>query len=128
MTLETRAGPIRVGTVLTHDVTYTAQDVSDYLRLIGRSTDEAAEELPYLLVIAPLTKLGGDLDYLSAGMEWDVLGPVRAGRPIRAEMEVTALGPEAPMTKIVFNARITVDGTTVVTGRSRGVLVRSARA
>ncbi|MCZ7415133.1 MULTISPECIES: hypothetical protein [unclassified Streptomyces] len=116
-------GDISVGTVLSWTKRYTDQEVRDFFELSGNPVDPLPEELPYILAVAPLTKLGGDLDYLSQKMDWSVARPVGRGEEITAELEVTRLEPTEGMTKIAFNARIRCGDDVVITGRSKGFIV-----
>ncbi len=116
-------GDISVGTVLSWTKSYSAEEVARFQELVGRSADDAGEHLPYLLVIAPLTKLGGDLNYLSGRMDWAVSRPVRRDEAVTAELEVTGLEPTPAMTKIAFDARLLVGGEIVSQGRSKGFIV-----
>lgn len=116
-------GEVSVGTVLTWTKQYSDDDVREFCQLTGRPAHPVPEFLPYLLVVAPLTKLGGDLNYLSAGMEWTVARPVRRDEAVTAELEVTKLEPGEAMTKIAFVARLKCGEDVVVTGRSKGFIV-----
>lgn len=116
-------GDISVGTVLSWTRSYTDDEVRDFLALTGGAPDEVPEHLPYLLVVAPLTKLGGDLNYLSGRMDWTVSRPVRRDEAVTAELEVTRLEPTEGMTKIAFDARLVVGDEVVSTGRSKGFIV-----
>jgi hypothetical protein len=115
-------GEISVGTVLTWTKSYTEAELQKYQALVGKPGHELPEHLPYLLVIAPLTKLGGDLNYLSGRMEWTVARPVRRDEAVTAELEVTYLEPTDGMPKIAFDARLRCGDEIVVTGRSRGFI------
>ncbi|MFI8825148.1 hypothetical protein [Streptomyces sp. NPDC053431] len=116
-------GDISVGTVLTWAKKYTDQEVRDYYELAGTPTESLPEHLPYVLTVAPLTKLGGDLNYLSQRMEWRATRPLERNEEIVAELEVTRLEPTAGMTKIAFDARIRCGGEVVISGRSKGLIV-----
>jgi hypothetical protein len=116
-------GDVSVGTVLTWTKKYSTEDVREFCMLTGRSADPMPDCLPYLLVIAPLTKLGGDLNYLSGGMDWTASRPVRLDEAVTAELEVTRLEPGEGMTKIAFNARLKCGDEVVVAGRSKGFIV-----
>lgn len=116
-------GEISVGTVLSWTKSYTDDEVRDFLALTGDTSGETPQHLPYLLVIAPLTKLGGDLNYLSGRMDWTVSRPVRRDEAVTAELEVTRLEPTDGMTKIAFDARLVVGGEVVSSGRSKGLMV-----
>lgn len=112
-----------MGTVLSWTKSYTEGEIREFLAMTGDSADEAGEFLPYLLTIAPLTKLGGDLNYLSGRMDWTVSRPVRRDEPVTAELEVTRLEPTDGMTKIAFEARLVVGGDVISRGRSKGFIV-----
>ena len=116
-------GEISVGSVLSWTKSYTADEVTRFQALVGRSGEDAGEFLPYLLVISPLTKLGGDLNYLSGRMDWSVSRPVRRDEAVTAELEVTRLEPTPGMTKIAFDARLKVGEEIVSQGRSKGFIV-----
>ena len=116
-------GDIAVGTVLTWMRQYTDGDVREFFELSGTPVDPLPEYLPFLLIIAPLTKLGGDLNYLSSRMEWAVTRPVLREERITAELEVTRLEPGEGRTKIGFTARLRCGEEVVVTGRSSGYIV-----
>ncbi|MEU8618507.1 hypothetical protein [Streptomyces sp. NPDC048623] len=116
-------GDISVGTVLTWAKAYSDQEVRDYYELTGAPADSLPEHLPYVLTVAPLTKLGGDLNYLSQRMDWRATRPLGRNEEIVAELEVTRLEPTAGMTKIAFDARIRCGDEVVITGRSKGLIV-----
>jgi hypothetical protein len=116
-------GEISVGSVLTCTKIYTDGEVREFFELAGKPADPLPDHLPYLMVIAPLTKLGGDLSYLSGGMDWTVERPVRRDEALRAELEVTHLEPGDGMTKIAFDGRIRCGDELVLTGRSKGFVV-----
>ncbi len=116
-------GEIAVGTVLVWTKQYTDHEVAEYCELSGAPADPLPEHLPYLLAVAPLTKLGGDLNYLSRQMDWTAARSIRRNEAITAELEVTRLEPTDGMTKIAFNARIRCGDELVITGHSKGLIV-----
>ena len=117
-------GEVTVGTVLTWAKRYTDQEVRDYYALSGAPVETLPEHLPYVLSVAPLTKLGGDLDYLSRRMDWTAARPIRRDEEIVAELEVTALETtDGGTTKFAFDARIRSGDEIVITGRSKGLIV-----
>lgn len=118
-------GEISVGTVLTWTKQYTDEEIRDFHRMSGRPEESLPGHLPYLLAVAPLTKLGGDLNYLSRKMEWRAVRPVARGAEITAELVVTRLEPTEGMTKIAFDARIRSGDEVVLSGTSRGLVVGS---
>lgn len=128
MTVTTRLdsavhGEVSVGSVLAFTRRYTAAEVLEFYRLGGADLAEAPAHLPYLLTIAPLTKLGGDLNYLSGRMDWSVTRPVGAEEAVTAELEVTRLEAADGMAKISFDARLKCGDEIVVTGRSKGFAI-----
>lgn len=116
-------GELSVGSVLSWAKQYTDQEVREFYRLCGTDVDEPPEHLPYLLVMAPLTKLGGDLNYLSGRMDWAVTRPVRRAETVTAELEITRLEAADGMTKIAFDARLRCGDEVVITGRSKGFVI-----
>lgn len=124
VSIETAAhGSISVGSVLSWTKAYTDQELREFYTLVGTPRDAVPEHLPNLLIIAPLTKLGGDLNYLSGLMEWSVTRPVRCDEAVTAELEVTRLEPRDGMTKIEFEARLRCGEEVVSRGRSKGFIV-----
>jgi hypothetical protein len=117
---------VAVGSVLTYSRSYSPAELAAFDELSGRNGAAEDGYLPDLLVIAPLTKLGGDLDHVSRQMEWQVHRQVRVTETIQAELEVTALEPRNSIFKIAFDARIrTSDGDVVLSGHSYGVIPRT---
>ncbi len=120
--ISTVHGPVREGTTLTWSRRYAEAELREYDALVGRSPDDAGV-LPDLLVIAPLTKLGGDLNYLSRSMRWTHHRPVRSDEELTAELQVTRLDRQDEVVKIAFDARIRAGGEVVLSGTSRGVVL-----
>lgn len=116
-------GDITVGRVLTWTKRYTEDEVREFCELVGQPVSATPEHLPYLLVMAPLTKLGGDLNYLSGRMDWTVSRPVRWDEAVTAELSVTRLEPTEAMTKIAFDARLLCGDEVVIRGRSKGFII-----
>lgn len=121
-TIRTAHGPVTVGSTLTWSRRYDEAELRDYDALVGRPPD-ADGMLPDLLVLAPLTKLGGDLDYLSRSMTWQHHRPVAAGERLTAELHVTRLERVGDVVKIAFEARVRAGDDVVVSGTSRGVVL-----
>ncbi|GAA3028421.1 hypothetical protein [Actinokineospora globicatena] len=122
-TIPSAQGEVTVGDVLRTSRTYTVDEVREFQRLSGYPDNPQPRFLPYLLVVAPLTKLGGDIDYLSGRMTWSVRRPVAVGEEITAELEITRLEPVEGATKIGFDARIRCGDEVVVTGTSKGLVL-----
>jgi hypothetical protein len=124
VSIETAAyGEISVGSVLRWTKSYTEHELREFYTLIGAPRDVVPEHLPYILIIAPLTKLGGDLNYLSGLMEWSVTRPVRRDEAVTAELEVTRLEPRGGMTKIEFDARLRCGEEVLSRGHSKGYIL-----
>jgi len=115
-------GPVREGSTLSWTRRYEEAELREYDALVGREPD-AAGLLPDLLVIAPLTKLGGDLNYLSRAMRWRHHRLVRADETLTAELQVTRLERETDVVRIAFEARIRAGDDVVVSGTSYGVVL-----
>jgi hypothetical protein len=121
-TIATVQGPVTAGSVLTWSRRYDPAELAAYGELLG-SPGGPAGILPDLLVLAPLTKLGGDLNYLSRSMEWRHHRPVQAGETLTAELHVTRLERTGDVVKIAFDARVLAGGEVVVSGTSRGLIL-----
>lgn len=120
--ISTVHGPVREGSTLTWSRRYDEAELREYDALVEREPDGTGL-LPDLLVIAPLTKLGGDLSYLSRTMEWRHHRPVRGDETLTAELHVTRLDRQGDVVKIAFTACIRAGDDVVVSGTSRGVLL-----
>lgn len=116
-------GDVTLGSVLTWSKRYSDDEVRGFAVLAEQSPEPLPEHLPYLLVIAPLTKLGGDLNYISGGMSWTSARPVSRAEMLTAELEVTRLEPAQKVVKVGFNARIRSNSEVVAEGRSKGVIL-----
>ncbi|MBZ4319837.1 hypothetical protein [Streptomyces huiliensis] len=122
-------GEISVGTVLTWTKRYTDEEVRAFRALSGAAQDAPPPaHLPYLMAVAPLTKLGGDLDYLSRRMAWTSRRPIGRDETLTAELRVTRLEPAgagAPLTRIAFDARVRCgdEDEPVISGGSTGLVV-----
>jgi hypothetical protein len=116
-------GDITVGRVLTWTKQYTEDEVREFCALAGNPVDTVPEYLPYLLVLAPLTKIGGDLNYLSGQIDWTTSRPVRREEALTAELEVIGLEPTGGMSKIAFEARLRCGYEVVARGRSKGFVI-----
>jgi hypothetical protein len=120
--ISTAHGPVQVGSTLTWSRRYGEAELREYDALVERQPDGTGL-LPDLLVIAPLTKLGGDLNYLSRSMEWRHHRPVRCDETLTAELRVTRLDRQGDVVKIGFSAAIRAGGDVVISGTSRGVVL-----
>jgi hypothetical protein len=121
------SGPLSVGTIMRHTRRYTPAEREAFDDLSGRAAKTADDAyLPDVLAIAPLTKLGGDLNYISRRMSWTVLGSAAPHELIEAELEVTHLDDSGSTVKIAFAARIRNEaGDVIITGQSNGIILKS---
>jgi hypothetical protein len=119
--------PLPVGAIMRHTRRYTAAELEAFAALSGRAAETADDAyLPDVLAIAPLTKLGGDLNYISRRMSWTVLGSAAPHELIEAELEVTHLDDSGSAIKIAFAARIRNEaGDVIITGQSNGIILKS---
>jgi hypothetical protein len=118
--------PISVGTVLRHTRRYTAADFAVFDDLAGLESTKIPDLLPDILVIAPLTKLGGDLNYISRHMSWTMTGTAAADEAVTAELEVVHLDDSGSTIKITFTGRIrNAAGEVIVTAESNGIILRA---
>jgi hypothetical protein len=117
---------VTVGTIMRWSRRYTPADLALFAELSDREpADTTLDSLPDLLVIAPLTKLGGDLNYISRQMTWTVHRVVGLSDDIEAELEVTNIDETGSTIKIAFAARIrAADGELVISGDSSGVILK----
>lgn len=119
--------PIAVGDILRWACRYTPEDLEIFGELSGRDAGSPLTCLPDLLVIAPLTKLGGDLNYISRRMTWTAHRVVGVDERVEAELEVTSLYDSGSAIKIAFDARIRDEsGQVVLSGDSAGIILRGA--
>ncbi|MBA0052709.1 hypothetical protein E0L36_18050 [Streptomyces sp. AJS327] len=124
-------GELQVGRLLTYTRRYSPAEIASYDSLSGRvrAPRGSAGELPDLLVVAPLTKLGGDLNYLARKMTWRRTRPVLADEELTAELEVLKLEEDAGFHRIAFDARVRAgDGEVVLDGHSKGLVLHVADA
>ncbi|GAB2596787.1 hypothetical protein GCM10027168_31970 [Streptomyces capparidis] len=118
-------GEISPGALLTGTHRYTRRDVAAFDDLTGRAPDpRGADVLPGLLVLAPLTRLGGELDYIARAMTWRQERPVAVGEPLEAELELVRSAEEEAFHRLTFDARVRASGSTVLTGSSEGVVLK----
>lgn len=118
-------GEIRPGAVLSWSRRYTPQDLEVFDVLSGRvPSPDGAGILPDLLVAAPLTKLGGDLDYIARKMVWTHARPVAVTEELTAELRVLSTEEQPAFHRITFGARVWVGEELVLDGHSKGVVLK----
>lgn len=118
-------GELASGKVLTFSRQYSGEDVASFDALSGRVLPAPPTgTLPDLLVVAPLTKLGGDLNYLARKMVWQHHRTVEVGEKLTAELEIVSLKADEGFHRIVFDARIRSGQEDVVlSGTSKGMIL-----
>jgi hypothetical protein len=116
---------ISAGSILTCTKRYTEEEVREFCALTGKPAEPLPGYLPCLLVVGPLTKLAGELNYLSRYMDCAMARPVRCDEVLVAELEVTRLDPaDRIVVKVEFKARVRCGDEVVASGRSNGFLLR----
>lgn len=77
-------------------------------------------------MIAPLTKIGGDLNYIAQRMVWTAYRRVPVGERLEAQLDVQRLEERESVVKIAFVARIIGEaGDVVVSGESNGIVPKA---
>jgi 3-hydroxybutyryl-CoA dehydratase len=129
----TEFGPddLESGTVVTHERTFTPEDVRTFTTVSGDAgdhhveTDEEGRLLVQGLLTATLpTKVGGDLNVLASRMEFDFRRPVYTGQRIVCEVEFTEVEHDDDRVSVVadFEAVRTDDETVVMAGLFQGII------
>jgi 3-hydroxybutyryl-CoA dehydratase len=120
------------GTVVTHERTFTPDEVRAFTTVSGDEgdhhveTDEEGRLLVQGLLTATLpTKVGGDLNVLASRMEFEFRRPVYTGEHIACEVEFVDVehGDRVAVTA-EFEAVRTDDDTTVMAGLFEGIIRR----
>jgi len=119
------------GQTLTHERSFTHDDVLDFLRISGdagrhhQSPGADGRRVVHGLLTATIpTKLGGDLDYLAREMVFEFLRPVFTGDTIRCAMTIVEAAHDRGRWKLRFDGACTnQDGVEVLRIRSHGVVL-----
>ncbi|GAA4910047.1 hypothetical protein ACFPM3_11425 [Streptomyces coeruleoprunus] len=122
-------GELAEGRLLSWRRRYSPDEIAGYDALSGRVRlpEGSAPTLPDLLVVAPLTKLGGDLDYIARKMTWSHARAVGVDEELTAELEILQLEENTGFHRIAFDARVRGnDGDVVLSGRSKGIILHVA--
>ena len=116
---------IQVGTVLTYSRAYSADDLKIFNELSEGLSGESIEFVPDLLALAPLTKIGGDLNYIAQRMAWTAHRRVVVGERLEAQLIVQRLEERESVIKISFAARIIGEADDIVLhGESNGIVAK----
>ncbi|MFH8370375.1 hypothetical protein [Streptomyces sp. NPDC018031] len=116
-------GELRPGALLSWSRRYTDEELAAFEALAGRVPSVAAH-LPELLVVAPLTKLGGDVDYIARKMVWTHARPVGTAEELTAELRVLSVAEDTAFHRITFDARVRAGEEVVLSGQSKGVILK----
>ena len=99
---------------LSHERSFTHDDVLDFLRISGDAGRHHADAAPDgrrmvhgLLTATIPTKLGGDIDYLAREMVFEFLRPVFTGDAIRCELTITEAVHEPGRWRLVIEGACT---------------------
>jgi hypothetical protein len=120
-----------VGTKLTHQRTFSHEDVLSFLRISGDAGKHHAEPGPDgrrmvhgLLTATIPTKVGGDIDYLAREMVFEFLSPVFTDELIRCEMTIVEAAREEGRWHLYIEGACTnPQGKPVLQFKTRGVVL-----
>ncbi|MFB6206706.1 MAG: dehydratase [Haloglomus sp.] len=121
------------GTTVTHERTFTHEDVRTFTTVSGDEGDHHVEPddegrllVQGLLTATLPTKVGGDLNVLATRMEFEFRRPVHTGEHIVCEVEFTRVErrPDRLDVTADFEAVRTGDDTAVMAGLFEGVIRR----
>jgi acyl dehydratase len=124
-------GDLETGTVVSHERTFTPEDVRQFSDVSGDEgdhhveTDDEGRLLVQGLLTATLpTKVGGDLNVLAARMEFDFRRPVYTGQRVVCEVEFVELDRGEDRIDLVaeFEADRPDTGVVVMGGRFEGLI------
>lgn len=124
---------LAAGTVVTHERTFTPEDVRTFTTVSGDAgdhhveTDHEGRLLVQGLLTATLpTKVGGDLNVLASRMEFEFRRPVYTDQHVVCEVEFTEVdhGDDRVSVVAAFEAVRTDDDTVVMAGLFEGIIRR----
>lgn len=124
-------GDIETGTVVVHERTFTPDDVRQFSDVSGDEgdhhveTDDEGRLLVQGLLTATLpTKVGGDLNVLASGMEFDFRRPVYTGQRVVCEVEFVEVDHGEDRVDLVaeFEAERPDAGVVVMGGLFEGII------
>jgi acyl dehydratase len=123
-----------VGQVLTHERSFTDEDVLAFQRLSGDSgrhhvkPGASGRRMVHGLLTASIpTKLGGDIDYLAREMHFEFLRPVFVGDTVRCSAEITEVLRETGRVRLTMaGACSNQSGKEVLRFSTRGVVLDDA--
>jgi len=125
---------LAVGTTVTHERTFTPEEVRTFTTVSGDAgdhhveTDDEGRLLVQGLLTATLpTKVGGDLNVLASRMEFDFRRPIYTGQHVSCEVTFTEVDHDGERVSVVaeFEATRVDDGTVVMAGLFEGIIRRA---
>lgn len=122
---------LAVGATVTHERTFTPEEVRTFTTISGDAgdhhveTDDEGRLLVHGLLTATLpTTVGGELNVLASRMEFEFRKPVYTGQHVSCEVTFTEVdrGDERVAVVAEFEATRVDDGTAVMAGRFEGII------
>ena len=122
---------LAVGATVTHERTFTPEEVRTFTTISGDTgdhhveTDDEGRLLVHGLLTATLpTTVGGELNVLASRMEFEFRKPVYTGQHVSCEVTFTEVdrGDERVAVVAEFEATRVDDGTAVMAGRFEGII------
>jgi 3-hydroxybutyryl-CoA dehydratase len=122
---------LAVGTTVTHERTFTPEEVRTFTTISGDAgdhhveTDDEGRLLVHGLLTATLpTTVGGELNVLASRMEFEFRKPVYTGQHVSCEVTFVEVdrGDERVAVVAEFEAARVDDGTAVMAGRFEGII------
>ncbi|MFB6165290.1 MAG: dehydratase [Haloarculaceae archaeon] len=124
---------LREGTVITHERTFTAEEVREFAALSHDrqqrhlEPDDDGRLMVHGLLTATLpTKIGGDLEVLASEMDFRFRRPVYTGQHVVCETELERVAERDDRYDVLAAFECTVEGEVVLTGEFEGVVWRDA--
>jgi acyl dehydratase len=119
------------GTTLTHERTFTHEDVLEFARLTGdagrhhETPGPDGRRIVHGLLTATIpTKIGGDLDYLAREMHFEFVRPVFTGDTIRCDVTITEAAHEEGRWRLAIEGTCkNQHGKEVLRMKTRGVVL-----
>ncbi len=130
-TNEKRKPELRSGMVLEYERSFSREDIQRFAELSGDFGVHHVEAEPRmahgLLVVSTVTKLGGDIDYVSQSMDMQFLAPVYEGERVTSRIILDQVLERPRRYKIRMRCDcVKADGTVAVVGSSRGQVWKTA--
>jgi 3-hydroxybutyryl-CoA dehydratase len=121
---------IRPGLVLEYSRIFSREDIQRFAEMSGDFGAHHVLAEPRmahgLLVVSIVTKLGGDINYVSQSMQMKFLAPVYEGEEVRGRIVLDQVLERPSRFKIRMRCEcFKADGTMAVSGASRGQVWKS---